>query len=97
MKYTIDKVEIDSKEAKMNDTIDSTFSLFFADDDEPTQRVCCECGSTEDLSVLYTTESGKQVYECAALRALRESTAHEHQTRESERILRWAELDEWEE
>jgi hypothetical protein len=96
MKYTIDKVEIDSKESKMNDTRDSTFSLFFADDDEPAQRVC-ECGSTEDLSVLYTTESGKQVYECAKCRALRESTAHEHQTRESERILRWAERDEWEE
>lgn len=49
----------------MNDTLDSTFSLFFQDHDE---NVCIECGSMDDLEVIYESNH-KPVRKCAACRA----------------------------
>lgn len=79
------------------DSLDNTFSLFFGSDDEPEPKACTDCGSKDNLSILYTKENGNSVWICKSCKAKRDQARKTHEEKEAARIATWAARDEWEE
>jgi len=79
------------------DTLSDTFNLFFGGDDEPETKACTDCDGTDNLTVLYTKESGNAVWICATCQARRDREAKERHEREAGRVRTMAARDEWEE
>jgi recombinational DNA repair protein (RecF pathway) len=79
----------------MTDTLGSTFATFFGS--EPESDKCLDCGSKDDLTILYTTEDGDAVKTCADCKAEREKEAKASDVRNQARINEWTWRDAWEE
>lgn len=81
---------------ELNDSLNSTFALFFGSDDDNNDGAC-ECGSRDGLSVLYRNEvTGKPQMECGACRETRLAERERKSAAEAERINEIAWRDEWE-
>lgn len=50
----------------------SFFDDFFGSDEKPTEK-CADCGSTENLSILYTDDEGYLHWICPRCKARREA------------------------
>jgi len=73
-------------------TLNSTFALFA---DEPTKE-CIDCGSTDQLTVLCTTEDGA-MWICPRCRVANECRARERAAAAANDLESWIAFDEWEE
>ena len=79
------------------DSLDNTFSLFFGGDDEPEPKACTDCGTENDLVVLFTKENGNTVWICKSCKAKRDAARKAHEEQEAARIAAMVARDEWEE
>lgn len=82
--------------AEKYSTLGDTFGKYFAEESTP-ERKCTDCGSKDDLSILYTTEAGTSTWVCNNCRARREAAQRESERREAQRVADWDAMDEWEE
>lgn len=79
----------------MSDTLLSTLSTFFSDD-KPEYK-CLDCGFTDNLVVLFTSENGNQTWICKDCREKREEKSRGEITAKKAEIAQWAAMDAWEE
>jgi len=73
-----------------------TMSLFFGDDEQNKDK-CTDCGTTDNLHLLYSSESGTSVWICSTCRARRAEVCKEQEAAELARFSAHEAFDEWEE